>query len=96
MKKTRNTPRAAALEYGSLQAPRVIARAEGDLALLMAAAAHRLGTPVMSDEVLVDALARLELNEEIPEALYVAAAVVLSWAFRLTDRTPESVGSEPG
>jgi flagellar biosynthesis protein len=83
--------RAAALEYGALKAPQVIAQAEGELAELMQEAARQSGTPLMSDEALLEALMQLPLNEEIPESLYVAVAVVLSWAYWLTGRRPDSM-----
>jgi flagellar biosynthesis protein len=82
------SPRAVALEYGSHAAPRVIARAEGDLALLMARAADELGIPAIKDEHLSEVLARLQVNEQIPEDMYVAVAVVMAWAYWLADKTP--------
>lgn len=87
----RKNVRAAALEYGELKAPQVIARAEGDLAELMKEAARQSGKPLMSDAALLEALMALPLNEEIPESLYVAVAVVLSWAYWLTGRRPDSM-----
>jgi type III secretion system FlhB-like substrate exporter len=33
-------------------------------------------------------LGKLRLNEQIPEDLYVAVAVILAWAYRLSDKTP--------
>jgi len=82
-------PRAVALEYGDNAAPRVIAQAEGDLALLMARAAQELGIPAIKDEHLSHVLGKLRLNEQIPEDLYVAVAVILAWAFWLSGKTPE-------
>lgn len=82
-------PRAVALEYGDNAAPRVIAQAEGDLALLMASAAQELGIPAIKDEHLSHVLGKLRLNEQIPEDLYVAVAVILAWAFWLSGKTPE-------
>jgi flagellar biosynthesis protein len=89
--KDKKIPRAVALEYGGHAAPRVIASAEGDMALLMAEVAGELGIPALRDEHLVEVLNRLELYEDIPENLYVSVAVVMAWAFWLTGRTPESV-----
>jgi flagellar biosynthesis protein len=89
--KDKKIPRAVALEYGSHAAPRVIASAEGDMALLMAEVAGELGIPALRDEHLVEVLNRLELYEDIPENLYVSVAVVMAWAFWLTGRTPDSV-----
>lgn len=57
----------------------------------MKEAAQRSGTPVMTDDALLEALLQLPLNEEIPESLYVAVAVVLSWAYWLTGRRPDSM-----
>jgi len=57
----------------------------------MQEAARQSGTPLMSDEALLEALMQLPLNEEIPESLYVAVAVVLSWAYWLTGRRPDSI-----
>jgi len=33
-------------------------------------------------------LARLQVNEQIPEDMYVAVAVVMAWAYWLADKTP--------
>jgi flagellar biosynthesis protein len=82
------SPRAVALEYGSHAAPRVVARAEGDLALLMASAADKLGIPAIKDEHLSEVLGRLQLNEQIPEDMYVAVAIIMAWAYWLADRAP--------
>jgi flagellar biosynthesis protein len=82
------THKAVALEYGENAAPRVTAQAEGELALLMEMAAKRLGIPALKDEQLVEVLSELQLNEQIPESLYVSVAVVMAWAYWLTGRTP--------
>lgn len=82
------TPRAVALEYADNAAPRVIAQAEGELALLMARAAQELGIPALKDEHLSDVLSKLRHQEQIPEDLYVAVAVILAWAFWLSGKAP--------
>jgi flagellar biosynthesis protein len=66
----------------------VVAHAEGDLALLMARAAEELGIPAIKDEHLSEVLGRLRVNEQIPEDMYVAVAVVMAWAYWLADKTP--------
>jgi type III secretion system FlhB-like substrate exporter len=33
-------------------------------------------------------LGKLQLNEQIPEDMYVAVAVVMAWAYWLADKTP--------
>ncbi len=89
--KGKKIPKTVALEYGDHAAPRVIATAEGDMALLMAELAKSLGIPALRDEHLVEMLNKLELYEDIPENLYVSVAVVMAWAFWLTGRRPDSL-----
>jgi flagellar biosynthesis protein len=82
--------KAVALEYGEHSAPRVIAQAEGEMAELMMRAAEDMGIPAIKDVHLSEVLSRLRLNDEIPEDLYVSVAVVLAWAYWLSDKTPAS------
>ena len=89
--KTPSPPtRAVALEYGDHAAPRVLVRAEGDLAPLLARAAQELGIPQWRDESLAAVLSQLPLQEEIPEDLYVSVAVVMAWAYWVTGRVPQA------
>ena len=41
------------------------------------------------DKRLVSLLSQVELNEEIPENLYVSVAVILSWVYWLKGMRPE-------
>jgi len=41
------------------------------------------GVPVREDPALAQALAVLEMGDEVPEALYVAVAQTLAWAYRV-------------
>ena len=82
--------KAVALEYGEHSAPRVIAQAEGEMAELMMRAAEDMGIPAIKDVHLSQVLSRLRLNDEIPEDLYVSVAVVLAWAYWVSDKTPAS------
>jgi flagellar biosynthesis protein FlhB len=70
---------ATALHYDQEgdEAPRVLAHGEGDLAQRMIAAAHHWGVPVVRDVPLAHALRELEVDTEIPEALFEAVATVL-------------------
>lgn len=43
---------------------------------------------IAQDPQLLALLAKLELDQEIPEELYVAVAVVLSWAYWLKGMQP--------
>ena len=42
--------------------------------------------PVRSDPALAEALAALDLGHEVPEALWVAVAETLAWAYRLDEK----------
>jgi flagellar biosynthesis protein len=76
--------RATALSYSDGdRAPKVVAAGQdlvADRILEIAAAA---GVPIREDAALVNALASLELGQEIPEDLFVAVAEALAWAYRL-------------
>lgn len=80
---------AAALSYEAGQnAPRVVASGRGQIAERIIAAAQEAGVPVRADPALAQALAALDLGDEIPEALYRAVAETLAWAYRLDRLQP--------
>jgi flagellar biosynthesis protein len=83
--------RATALRYtaGQDAAPRVVATGRGHVADAILERAREAGVPVREDPALVEALARLELANEIPEDLYAAVAEALVWAYALDARTHE-------
>jgi flagellar biosynthesis protein len=82
--------RAAALKYerGDDGAPKVIAAGAGLIAERIVEIAREQGVPVREDPALAEALARLELEQEIPPELFVAVAEVLVWAYGLEKRRP--------
>ena len=75
--------RATALRYEGTGAPRVTASGQGYVADRIVAVARENGIPVREDPALVEALAQLELDVEIPEDLYVAVAEAIAWAYSL-------------
>jgi flagellar biosynthesis protein len=76
--------RATALRYEQGRtAPEVVATGAGLVADRILAAAREAGVPVRHDPALVEALAALELGEEVPPALWTAVAETLAWAYRL-------------
>jgi flagellar biosynthesis protein len=76
--------RAAAVHYEEGdRAPRVTAVGSGIVAERIVAAAREAGVPVRSDAALAEALSALELGADVPEALWVAVAKTLAWAYRL-------------
>ena len=99
-----NTPRkpqfAIALQYDGEGAPRVTAKGGGELAEQILALAKEMDIPLEEDAVLTEALARVDLGNEIPPALYLAVAEVLAFAYLISGKTPEppkgSPSSHPG
>ena len=79
---------AVALAYGKRDAPVVTAKGRDELAEAIIGEAKRQGVYVTEDKELVAALSRLDLEQEIPRDLYVAVAVVLSWAYWLRGMKP--------
>jgi flagellar biosynthesis protein len=73
----------AALRYTGDGAPTVVAAGRGHVAATILARAREAGVPVHRDPELADALARLALGQEVPEALWTAVAEVLAWAYGL-------------
>ncbi len=75
--------RAAALRYDGQGAPRVVAAGAGHVAERILAAARESGVAVREDPGLAEALARLELQAEVPPELWAAVAEALVWAHGL-------------
>jgi flagellar biosynthesis protein len=73
---------AVALEYDFAGAPRVVAKGRGHMAEAILALAIEHGVSVEENPVLAGALVDVELDEQIPEALYRAVADVLSFVLR--------------
>jgi flagellar biosynthesis protein len=78
--------RAAALRYDAESggAPTVVAAGSGELADRIIALAREHGVPVREDASLAQALARLQLEAQVPPELWEAVAQALVWAYRLS------------
>ena len=85
---------AVALLYDKVRAPKVIAKGRDELAKSIIDIARESEVPVSEDELLAETLSRLELNDEIPESLFRAVAIVLAWVYRLQGKTPWDQESE--
>ncbi|MBN2055716.1 EscU/YscU/HrcU family type III secretion system export apparatus switch protein [bacterium] len=74
---------AVALSYdpGNMAAPKVVAKGREMLAGKIIARAKEHNVPVMRNVSLAHALLRMEVGDEIPEALYEAVAEVLNWVY---------------
>ncbi len=81
--------KAIALEYGKNPVPVLTAKGEDVMAEAIIAEAKKQGIHITEDPQLVALLSTLDLNAEIQENLYVAVAVILSWAYWLKGMEPE-------
>ena len=84
----RLTIEAIALEYGQQDSPTVLAKGSEDLGIEIIEEAQKHGIFIAEDPQLVAALSQVGLSEEIPEELYHAVAVMLSWAYWMKGLTP--------
>jgi len=80
--------KAAALRYDKDKesAPRVVAKGEGSAAenIIKIAQLHNL--PIKKDEDLIELLSKVELDKEVPEALYKAVAEVFSFIYKASKK----------
>ena len=80
--------KAIALHYDGENAPTVSASGEDELAQAIIALAMEHEVPVYENAELTEWLSRLELGDEIPQALYIAIAEVLAFVYDLEGKTP--------
>ncbi|HWQ95627.1 MAG TPA: EscU/YscU/HrcU family type III secretion system export apparatus switch protein [Gammaproteobacteria bacterium] len=77
-----------ALRYEGVGAPRVTAKGEGLVAEKILELAKEHHIPLHEDPNLVAVLAKLELGDEIPVALYRAVAEVIAFAYMVSGKVP--------
>ncbi|GAB6183348.1 EscU/YscU/HrcU family type III secretion system export apparatus switch protein [Thermodesulfovibrio hydrogeniphilus] len=77
--------RAVALRYEQKKdsAPRVVAKGRGWIAEKIIELAKQHGVPIEEDDILVEALSKLDLYQEIPEELYKAVAEILVFVYQI-------------
>ena len=80
--------KAVALHYDGENAPTLSASGENELAQAIIALAMEHEVPVYENAELTEWLSRLELGDEIPQALYIAIAEVLAFVYDLEGKTP--------
>lgn len=82
---------AVALKYerGVANAPIITAKGADLMAAQIRQIANESGIPVKRDVPLARALYELEVDQEIPEELYEAVAVVLKWVYELAEERAE-------
>lgn len=76
---------AVALKYkpGQQSAPKIAATGQGVIADQILSLAEEHGVHVHESPELVELLVRLNIGDEIPEALYLAIAEVIAFAYSL-------------
>ena len=89
----KKTPKAVALKYdrNADAAPKVVAKGRGHLAERIKQVAAESGVPLLKDENLVQVLEALEVDHDIPPALYRAVAEVLVFVYGLNGTFPDQV-----
>jgi flagellar biosynthesis protein len=85
---------AVALEYerGTRDAPRVIAKGRGELARRIVEVAGEAGVVIEANGPLAEALASVELDEQIPIELYEAVAEIIGFVLRASAYPPPRGG----
>jgi flagellar biosynthesis protein len=76
---------AVALLYEEPNAPRVVATGRGWVGDKIIETAREHGVPIEENPALAQALSTIELDEEIPEALYRAVAEILGFILRTAE-----------
>lgn len=87
--KSKKPTTAVALHYDGKEAPRITAKGTGELAEQIIALAKEHGVPLQEDAALISLLSKLDLGDEIPQALYTAVAEIIAFAYILNGKTPE-------
>lgn len=77
--------KAVALRYRPQEdnAPKVAAKGSGQIAERIIAIARQHGIPVKDDPDLVEVLSKLDIEAEIPPAVYIAVAELLAFVYAL-------------
>ena len=75
--------RAVALYYDGDNAPTLTAKGAGEEAEEIIRIAQENGVPLCDNAALAALLSELELGDEIPEALYLAVAHIISFAYKM-------------
>lgn len=85
--------KAVALSYDGVCAPVLSAKGAGDIADEIIAIAKEHDIPIREEPELLDLLAKLKIDEEIPRELYVAVAEVIAFAYMIKGRIPEQLNN---
>jgi len=80
--------KAVALRYNTEKenAPKVVAKGQGNIAERIIKIAQENELPIKKDEDLVELLTKIEIDKEIPTNLYKAVAEVFSFIYNITNK----------
>ena len=90
LKSDNNSDKAVALEYGR-SAPRVLSVAKGNLVKKMLQIAEDKGIAIYRDKDLVEFLSALKPGKEVPEKLFKAVAIVMTYCYNINDKFKEKI-----
>jgi len=79
--------KAVALGYQQEELPKVIAKGHGQLAKEIIHKAETFDINIFSNETLVNALMKLELQEDIPVELFQSVAELFAWLHQVESKT---------
>ena len=84
---------AAAVKYDEDKdnAPKVVAKGKGEVALKIIKKEKESNVPVVTDSVVAQLLGYVRLGEEIPEELYEAVAKILVFVMQIDSRNKGDV-----
>lgn len=84
---SRRTKSAVSLRYDSLTsvAPKVTAKGKGQVAENIIALAHEHNIPVQQDPDLIEVLSQVDVDQEIPPAVYQVVAELLAFVYKMNN-----------
>ncbi len=83
-----NASQAIALSYDGEKAPKLAAKGDDELAQAIIQLALQAQVPIYENAELSQWLSKLELGDEIPQALYVTIAEILAFVYKLEGKEP--------
>jgi len=80
--------KAVALRYDKEKenAPRVLAKGEGEAAKNIIKIAQLHNLPIKKDEDLIELLSKVEIDKEVPKELYRAVAELFSYIYKISNK----------
>jgi flagellar biosynthesis protein len=83
-----NASQAIALSYDGEATPTLAAKGDDELAQAIIQLAIQAQVPIYENAELSQWLSKLELGDEIPQALYLTIAEILAFVYRLEGKKP--------